>query len=477
MSRMKDKSIDLIYLDPPWNTGNKHIHYDEDIESDYEEFIFSVLQQSKRILKLDGNLVLYSIPSLNVNFHNLLTPIFGSENFKAEFIIPKKRITARNKMFTHNHETVIFYSVSDKSKFFPIIERSKIELAQLFPLTENGKHYRLGSMVVPGDRPNLNFKWNGFELPDNQVWRFSKSRLDELENEGKIFFGKDMRLPRIKIYSDEFNLQMIDSVWSDIDAYNDKESNYAQSEELLNRIIKLSTKERDIVLDPFMGSGVSGVTSIKNKRNWIGIDTDKGVFEIAKKKLGVETVKEILDEELLSENVIWDDYDSYKLSESEVILNRISKGENLRLEFKEAYNYNDHNQSKDNSISNKIMKEIAAFLNSSYGGSILIGVRDNGEIRGLKNDIAVIDEKEIGTDKLELAITSKIKETFNGSSIDLITTSFIELEEEYICEIKISPSNKPVFINKEFYIRNGTQADTLKAKEVFDLMKKRKKLK
>jgi DNA modification methylase len=473
---MKDKSVDLIYLDPPWNTGNKHLHYDEKIDIDYEEFIYSVLQQSKRILKPDGNLVLYSIPSLNVNFHNLLTPIFGSENFKAEFIIPKKRITARNKMFTHNHETVIFYSVSDKSKFFPVIERSKIELAQLFPLSENGKRYRLGSMVVPGDRPNLNFKWNGFELPDNQVWRFSKSRLDQLEKEGKIFFGKDMLLPRMKVYSDEFNLQMIDSVWSDIDAYNVKESNYAQSEELLNRIIKLSTKERDVVLDPFMGSGVSGISSIRNNRNWIGIDTDKEVFQIAKKKLDVDIVKEILDDELLSKNVIWDDYDSYKLSESEVILNRIAKGENLRLEFKEAYNYNDRNKVKDNNLPNKIMKEVAAFINSTYGGSILLGVKDNGEIRGLKNDIAVIDEKELGTDKFELAISSKIKDTFNGSSIDLITTSFIELGEECICEIKISPSNKPVFINKEFYIRNGTQATTLKAEELFDLMKKRRKI-
>ena len=53
----------------------------------------------------------------------------------------------------------------------------------------------------------------------------------------------------------------------------------------------------------------------------------------------------------------------------------------------------------------------------------------------------------------------------------------IELKEEYVCEIKISPSRKPVFINKEFYIRNGTQAVTLKAEELFDLMKKRRDFK
>tara|TARA_R110000868_G_scaffold60556_2_gene184801 strand:- start:8007 stop:9494 length:1488 start_codon:yes stop_codon:yes gene_type:complete len=476
MSRLNDKSVDLIYLDPPWNTGNKHFHFEENIETDYEEFIYAVLQQSKRILKLDGNLVFYSIPSLNVNFHNLIIPIFGQENFKAEFIIPKKRLTARNKMFAHNHETVIFYSASKHSKFFPLVEPSKSEIEKSYPLKEKGKQYRLGSLVVPGERPNLNFQWNGFELPENTVWRYSEDRLNQLEKEGKIFFGKDMLLPRLKYFSDEFSLQMIDSVWSDIDAYNQEEHNYAQSKELLDRIIKLSTKENDIVLDPFMGSGVSGVSSIKNKRKWIGVDTDKEAFKVAKRKLNNEGVIEVLVEELLDKELIWDDYNSYKLSESEVILHRITKGENLRLEFKEAYNFNDRNQEKDNNLPNKIMKEVAAFLNSKYGGSILLGVRDNGEIRGLKNDISVIDTKATSTDKLELAISSKIKDTFNGSSIDLITTSFIELGEEYICEIKISPSNKPVFLNKEYYIRNGTQASSLKAEELFELMKKRKKI-
>ena len=292
-------------------------------------------------------------------------------------------------MFTHNHETVIFYSASKESKFFPLVEGNKSEIEKLFPLKEKNKHYKLESLVVPGERPNLNFQWSGFELPENTVWRYSKDRLNQLEKEGKIFFGKDMLLPRLKHFSDEFSLQMIDSVWSDIKAYNKEEKNYAQSEELLNRIIKLSTKENDIVLDPFMGSGVSGMSSLKNKRRWIGVDTDKEVFKTANKKLKSNVVQEILNEELLVENVIWDDYDSYKLSESEVVLNRISKGENLRLEFKEAYNYNDHRQAKDNNISIKIMKEVAAFLNSSYGGSILLGVRDNGEIRGLENDIPV----------------------------------------------------------------------------------------
>ncbi|MDO6605208.1 DNA methyltransferase [Arenibacter palladensis] len=475
MSRMEDRSVDLIYLDPPWNTGNKQFDYNVNINMDYEEFIYSVLQQSKRILKLDGNLILYSIPFLNVNFHNLLTPIFGSENFKAEFIIPKKRLNARNKMFTSNHETVIFYSNSKESKFFPFVERSKEEIKKLFPLKEKGKHFKLDSLVVPGENLKLNFEWNGFELPENKVWRYSEQRLNQLEKAGKIFFGKDMRLPRLKIFSDEFSLQMIDSVWNDIEAYNIKEKNYAQSEQLLDRIIKLSTKENDTVLDPFMGSGVSGTSSIKNNRRWIGIDTNKVAFENSKKKLCTDSTKEILSKELLHENIIWDDYDSYKLSESEVIKNRISKGENARLEFKEAYNYNDHNKGKDNNISNKIMKEIAAFLNSPYGGSIFLGVRDNGEIRGLNNDLRVIDEKANNPDKLELAITSKIKETFNGSSIDLISTSFIDLEQKYVCEIKISPSNNPVFVNKEFYVRNGTQADTFKPEELFELMKKRRK--
>lgn len=480
LERLEDNSVDLVYLDPPWKVGSPDFIYRNDgnnIENDYEEFIYSVLQQSKRVLKQNGNLVLYSIPSLNVNFHNLIIPVFGSDNFKAEFIIPRKRLNIRNNSFSHNHETVIFYSVSGFSKFFPLIERNIKEIKKIFPLNDNGKNYKLQSLILDGERPNLNYDWNGFQLPSNKVWRYSQDRLNELEKDGKIYFGSDMRLPRLKVYSDEFSLQMVDSVWSDIEAYEKKTGFGAQSIELLDRIIQLSTTKNDMVLVPFMGTGVSGVSSIKNKRQWIGIEANEKGFKIAEKKLKTENALTIPNDVILDSKIIWDNYESYKLSASELLLSKIVKGENERLEFKEAYNYSDHQQAKDGSLPNKIMKEIAAFLNSKYGGSILLGVRDNKEIRGLQKDMEVVDRYNASLDKLELAITSKIKNSFNASTVDLVSQKYFVVEDKTICEIVVIPSENPVFLDKKFYVRNGTQADTFQVEEFYDLMKKRRKLK
>jgi DNA modification methylase len=477
LERIDDNSVDLIYLDPPWNTGNDFIDYPLFFQDNYEKFIYAVLQQAKRILKKTGNLVFYSIPSLNINFHNLITPVFGIENFKAEFIIPKKSVNIRNKMFTHNHETILCYSSSDKAQFFPYIKKNEDEIENMFPLYENGKRYKLSPLDVQSDVTYLNFEWNGFSLPPNKVWRYSKKRMNKLDEMGKIYFKDDMKFPMLKVYSDEFNLRMVDSVWSDISAYSKKQLIPGeQNERLLERIIKLCTQKGDTVLDPFCGTSVSGKVAIENQRKWIGIESYESVFEVSREKLKDFDLI-LMDSNKVNEApVIWADYTSHNLSQLEVIKEIIQKGETERIEFKEAYIFNDYNDLKDNSLPNKIMKEIAAFLNSKYGGSIYLGVKDNGSIRGLKKDIETVDPRKKNKDGLELAITSKVKDTFGGSIIDLVSVYFFEIESLQIAEIKVSPAEKPIFIDNDFYVRNGTQALSLKPKELFDLMKKRRKI-
>ena len=76
MERLKDRSIDLVYLDPPWDTGVDFAGNTDLKNADYEEFIFYVLQQAKRLLKRNGNLILHSVSTLNINFHNLIGQIF-----------------------------------------------------------------------------------------------------------------------------------------------------------------------------------------------------------------------------------------------------------------------------------------------------------------------------------------------------------------------------------------------------------------
>jgi predicted HTH transcriptional regulator len=144
------------------------------------------------------------------------------------------------------------------------------------------------------------------------------------------------------------------------------------------------------------------------------------------------------------------------------------------MELKESYNYNHFSMSLDSNLPNKVMSEIAGFINSKYGGSLVLGVKDNGEILGLESNFEHSGSKK-NQDDFELALTSKLRSSFGALAIDLVEKVFYVIESKVICELKITPNSTPVFLNEEFYVRNGTQCNKLNNKEFFELMTKRRK--
>lgn len=478
LSRLEDNTVDLVYLDPPWNTGNEGVFLSSEPSLNYDEFIFRVIQQAYRVLKQDSNLVFYSIPTLNVNFHNLIRPVFGDKNFRAEFIIPISKVNFRNKMFRHTHETVILYSKTEQFKFFPLVELSESELTKRFPLNDGNskRRFKLDSIIFNGERNNLNFEWKGFKLPENKAWRYSKERLDSLDEEGKIYFGIDMAYPKLKIYSDENSTSLLESIWNDINPYtkNSWGYNFQQSEELITKIINITTKKWDFVLDPFCGSGITGLVASKLERNWTGIEVENEVFEKSSNYLSTKILNLQIVKDISKEIIVWNDYMSFNNSNLDSVIEKIKKGENERVEFKDSYNYNNYTSTADTNLPNKIMEEITSFLNSKYGGSIFLGVKDSGGIQGLESNIEALNGKK-NRDALELTITNKIKDSFGGLSVDLINLEFYVIESKTICEIKVTPNDEPVFFNKNFHVRNGSQSTNLSNKDFFELMLKRRK--
>lgn len=484
LARIEDNSVHLVYLDPPWNLGSDFVHIEgkkSQRKEEYNELIFKVIQQSYRVLKPNGNLVVYSVPSLNLNFHDLIRPVFGEKNFRAEFIIPTPKGTFSSSSFRHSHETVICYSKSEDSQFFPFIEMTKDELDRLFPLKENGRRFRLESLIFQSDRPALSYSWKGFLPPKGKVWRYSKEKLEELEKEGNIFYEKDLAFPKLKIYSDEKSpnlVNMVSSVWNDIKPYAKSKLGHShhQSKEIISRIVNITTQKGDTICDPFSGSGVTGIVSFKNNRNWIGIEIVPKIIETASlffKDMGHAIV---LDRDFIIKNkIVWDDYSPINQSLTEGVLLKISKGENERVEFKQSYNYDYHLNIPDNELPKKVISEIAAFINSAYGGTLFLGVKDDGTILGLQKNFEQIGKKK-DRDAFELALTSKLRAAFGGLSVDLIEIFFHEIESKIICEIKIKPHKEPVFFNDDFYVRNGTQCNNLKSKEFYELMSRRKKI-
>lgn len=477
LERAESNIADLIYLDPPWNTSSDFNYSNNNLDSatrkkEYDEFLFKVIQQAHRILKSAGNLIFYSNPSMNVNFHNLISPIFGLNNFRAEFIIPKQRLNIRNKTFLHNHETVIHYSKTDEYFFNSTSYLSESKLKELFPLEDAKGRFRIVNLTVPGSRENLSFEWKGYKLPSDCVWRFSEKKLNELLAKNKIYVEADLLLPKLKEYSSEKSASTLSSVWDDIPVYDlSNELPTAQSQELLSRIISISTSMGGLIIDPFAGSGTSLIVANKLNRNWCGIDNSRIAIIECKKRLDLfeeNNQYEFLDKENLSnEIIIWNDYLPFANSELDVIRSKISGGENERVEFKESLIWSHFQNIRDGNIIEKVLKEIAAFMNSKLGGSIILGVKDDRSIIGLEKDYELANSQKADCDGFDLYLSDIIKAKLGPNAINLYHLKHFNIDEKNVCEIQIDHSTKPIFFNAEFFTRNGTQAIKLKTEDFF----------
>ncbi len=155
------------------------------------------------------------------------------------------------------------------------------------------------------------------------------------------------------------------------------------------------------------------------------------------------------------------------LTEEQKLLSLIKKGEDEVLEFKSTYKWDINKNQVNKELMHEISIALCAFLNSE-GGTLLIGVKDNGKIYGLEKDIKLFKT----LDKLQQDITNTIRSDLGGSGMDF-KMSTKKINSKIICIIEIDSSNNPVFYkNKEFYIRRGSASHNLNPKETYYYIKK-----
>lgn len=150
-----------------------------------------------------------------------------------------------------------------------------------------------------GARPNLCYEWRGFRNPHPSGWRLSKERLEEEFQKGNIVIRPDGKLERRK-YLKDYKGVPVGNLWDDIPpATGNERTGYPTQKplRLLERIIKASSNEGDVVLDPFCGCATTCVAAEKLVRNWIGIDISEKAIDLVKsrliKDLGLFSIKVI----------------------------------------------------------------------------------------------------------------------------------------------------------------------------------------
>jgi len=191
--------------------------------------------------------------------------------------------------FPSTHDTIISYGKGEGCTWNPIFLPYKAEYIESHynQIDEaTGRRFQLDNTLNPNsDRPNLKYEWNGHR----RVWRWTKEKMQETHDTGRIVYTKS-GMPRYKRYLDEMPGSPVTTVWTDIPPINSQAQERLgyptqKPEALLERILKASSNEGDLVLDPFCGCGTTVQVAQRLNRRWIGIDITHLAIGLIKKRL------------------------------------------------------------------------------------------------------------------------------------------------------------------------------------------------
>ena len=325
--------VKLIYIDPPYNTGSDSFGYNDRFNhSSWLTFMKNRLEVAKELLRDDG-LIFIHIDDNEMHYLKVLTDdIFGRDNFIAT--VPRKTRSGRNNVpynLSQDFDWMLMYTnkASKKDDLFQRIVLRKYYKTFDFP----GDEWRLSDITVQAtihERQNCNFTLvnpkNGEEFPVNpdRCWGFPKDSFDDYYKRGKIVFPGDydflnIRKPALRVFKseeiekkgDDFDKSSVSSNFLNLamdellkDMVNEKGTDeirelfgrkafaYPKNELLMQRIIEYTTKEGDIVLDFYLGSGTTAAVAHKMNRQWIAIEqmgyVEKEYMERMKKVIAGE---------------------------------------------------------------------------------------------------------------------------------------------------------------------------------------------
>ena len=324
IQKLSSQSVDLCYLDPPFfskrlfevETKDGKLNsfddtWDNDIEK-YLNYMNKVLIECHRVLKKTGSLYLHCDWHVSHYLKVELDRIFGYDKFRNEIIW--RRHNAHNdtkqgcKLFGRVHDIIFFYSKSKKYIWNPIYEPYPEEYIQKnYKRVEgkSGRRYALGDLSGPGGHSKGNPKYEFLGV--TRYWRYSNVKMKKLYKEGRIIQTKEGNVPVLKRYLDEMPGLTLQDVWCDV--WSDIKSVQVTKNEsvdyptqkpirLLERIIEVSTNEKDIVLDCMCGSGTTLIAAKNLNRKYIGIDKSYEACNISRNRIRQRQVRKSRDKKI-----------------------------------------------------------------------------------------------------------------------------------------------------------------------------------
>jgi DNA modification methylase len=338
-----DESVDLVYIDPPFNSKASYNvlykehngtpsqaqatafedswHWTAEVAAyfvtmknempvavhDMLEAMYGLLKGSDmmayivmmtprlvelyRVLKPTGSIYVHCDPTASHYLKILMDSIFGPEVFRNEIVWKRTSSHNDSKKWAHVHDVLLYYTKTPEFTWNPIYTGYDKQYLNAFYRFEDSRgSYRLDHIIrsrTMGPRPNLAYEYKGYT--PQWGWRVVREKLAAIDQDGRLFWS-DTGRPYLKRYLAEQKGALVSSIWTDIPpigAQATERLGYQTQKPrtLLDRIIKASSNEGDLILDAFCGCGTTVEAAEALHRRWIGIDITYLAIDIMKDRL------------------------------------------------------------------------------------------------------------------------------------------------------------------------------------------------
>ena len=286
--------VKCIFIDPPYNTGSAFEHYDDKLEhSQWLTLMYPRLVLLRELLAEDGS-IWVSIDDREAHYLKvLMDEVFGRGNFVANVVWQKKHTRSNDaRWLSDNHDHILLFAKNKESWQRNLLSREGNDSG--YSNIDNDPRGVWASGPCHAKTPNEKDIYpittpSGRKItpPAGTSWRFSKDNFESLIQDNRIYFGKKgNNVPRFKRFRTDvqdglvpITLWLKEEVGHNQDAKTEVKSfnptdvfSTPKPEKLMQRILEISTKEKDLVLDSFLGSGTTAAVAHKMNRRYIGIE-------------------------------------------------------------------------------------------------------------------------------------------------------------------------------------------------------------
>jgi DNA modification methylase len=308
LKHLPDGAVDLIYIDPPFNSNrNYEVFWGETKEkrsfedrhastAAYIDFMRPRCVELSRVLKKAGSFYYHCDWHASHYVKVMLDQIFGENNFQNEIVWKRSSAHSDPKRYGANHDTIFFYTGGPSwtwNKLFTQYDEGYVDQNYRYK-DDQGRRFRVSDMTANKPGGDVSYEW---PTPDGRkvkpykgrYWAYSKEKMKQMENAGQIYY-RTTGMPMLKHYLDEMPGVPLQTFWGDIKPVisgSDERLGFPTQKPvaLLDRIIKTSSNEGDVVLDAFCGCGTALVAAQLLRRRWIGIDISPTACRIMAKRL------------------------------------------------------------------------------------------------------------------------------------------------------------------------------------------------